>query len=71
MPGGRYLSIPGFAPKVTTFRATLYAVLLGLSLRIEFPLKQNGGGEVLAQTSAEGAQDMPVSLQPEVSIKFS
>jgi hypothetical protein len=42
MPGGRNLSIPGFAPKVTTFSATLYAVLLGLSLRMESPQKQNG-----------------------------
>jgi len=41
VPGGRNLSIPGFAPKVTTFRATLYAVLLGLSLRTESPSKQN------------------------------
>ena len=39
MPGGRNLSIPGLAPKVTIPRATLYAVLLGLSWRTESPGK--------------------------------
>jgi hypothetical protein len=33
-PGGINLAIPGLEPKVTMFMATLYAVLLGLSLRI-------------------------------------
>jgi hypothetical protein len=46
MPGGRNLSISGFAPKVTTFRATLYAVLLGLSRRMGSSLKQYAQLEV-------------------------
>jgi hypothetical protein len=46
MPGGRNLSISGFAPKVTTFRATLYAVLLGLSGRMGSSLKQYAQLEV-------------------------